>query len=102
MAPPARLLPSHLRPLTPPGVVDAVLIPEVQFKMEGPTGLFAHLERVLEAKGHAVLCVAEGAGQVRVICHRGGLGPHCSPPRRHRCRAAAARCSPQPLNPPFY
>ena len=46
------------------GVVDAVLIPEVTFKLEGPTGLLAYLEKVLQNKGHAVLCVAEGAGQV--------------------------------------
>jgi 6-phosphofructokinase 1 len=42
-----------------------VLIPEVPFKLDGPTGLLAYLESVLEAKGHAVVCVAEGAGQVR-------------------------------------
>lgn len=46
------------------GVVDAVLIPEVQFKMHGENGLFAYIEKVLEQKGHAVVCVAEGAGQV--------------------------------------
>eukprot|EP00877_Chromochloris_zofingiensis_P003270 jgi/Chrzof1/12944/Cz07g13120.t1_PFK2[v5.2] len=45
------------------GVVDAVLIPEVQFKMHGENGLFAYIEKVLEQKGHAVVCVAEGAGQ---------------------------------------
>ncbi|KIZ01731.1 hypothetical protein MNEG_6227 [Monoraphidium neglectum] len=28
------------------GVVDAVLIPEVQFKLDGPTGLMAYLEQV--------------------------------------------------------
>jgi 6-phosphofructokinase 1 len=41
-----------------------VLIPEVQFKLEGPTGLLAYIEKVLENKGHAVICIAEGAGQV--------------------------------------
>jgi hypothetical protein len=51
-------------PPRPPGVVDAVLIPEVQFKLEGPTGLLAYIEKVLENKGHAVICIAEGAGQV--------------------------------------
>jgi len=54
-------------------VVDAVLIPEVQFKLEGPTGLLRYLEGVLEAKGHAVVCLAEGAGQVR----GGGSGVAC-------------------------
>lgn len=48
----------------PSGVVDVVLIPEVPFKLQGPTGLLAYLETVLEKKGHAVVCVAEGAGQV--------------------------------------
>jgi 6-phosphofructokinase 1 len=46
-------------------VVDAVLIPEVPFKIDGPTGLMAYLRGVVEKKGHAVVCLAEGAGQVR-------------------------------------
>ncbi|MEW5297418.1 MAG: hypothetical protein WDW36_000628 [Sanguina aurantia] len=45
------------------GVVDACLIPEVPFKLHGPNGLLAYLEYVIKCKGHAVLCVAEGAGQ---------------------------------------
>ncbi|KAK9805515.1 hypothetical protein WJX72_002635 [[Myrmecia] bisecta] len=45
------------------GVVDAVLIPEVIFKLEGESGLFAYIENVLGSKGHAVVCIAEGAGQ---------------------------------------
>lgn len=47
------------------GVVDAVLIPEVHFELEGEKGLFKYLHGVVEAKGHCVVCVAEGAGQVR-------------------------------------
>jgi 6-phosphofructokinase len=47
------------------GVVDAVLIPEVPFTIKGNNGLFKYLEGVLEKKGHCVVCVAEGAGQVR-------------------------------------
>lgn len=47
------------------GVVDAVLIPEVPFTIKGERGLFKYLEDVLEKKGHCVVCVAEGAGQVR-------------------------------------
>lgn len=43
------------------------LIPEVPFVLEGQKGLFAYLEKVLEHRGHAVLCVAEGAGQVLPI-----------------------------------
>jgi 6-phosphofructokinase 1 len=46
------------------GVVDAVLIPEVPFTIKGPHGLFKYLEGVLEKKGHCVVCIAEGAGQV--------------------------------------
>jgi 6-phosphofructokinase 1 len=52
--------------------VDVVLIPEVTFKLEGPTGLLAYLEKVLENKGHAVVCLAEGAGQVGERAGRGG------------------------------
>ncbi|EFN58628.1 hypothetical protein CHLNCDRAFT_29926 [Chlorella variabilis] len=50
------------------GIVDAVLIPEVQFTLEGEKGLFAYLENIIETKGHCVLCVAEGAGQEMVDC----------------------------------
>jgi hypothetical protein len=42
-----------------------VLIPEVHFQLKGDKGLFKYLHGVLEAKGHCVVCVAEGAGQVR-------------------------------------
>jgi 6-phosphofructokinase 1 len=41
-----------------------VLIPEVHFQLKGDKGLFKYLQGVLEAKGHCVVCVAEGAGQV--------------------------------------
>jgi 6-phosphofructokinase 1 len=43
--------------------VDAVLIPEVPVHLEGDHGLFRYLERRLEKHSHAVLVVAEGAGQ---------------------------------------
>jgi hypothetical protein len=49
------------------GVVDVCLIPEVNFALYGEKGLFAYLEKVLETKGHAVVCIAEGAGQVRSL-----------------------------------
>ncbi len=39
------------------------LIPEVPFEMDGPNGFLAHLESRLERRGHAVIVVAEGAGQ---------------------------------------
>lgn len=42
------------------GVVDACLIPEMSFKLEK---LAAHIQHCFETKGHAVVCVAEGAGQ---------------------------------------
>ncbi|MDR1044310.1 MAG: ATP-dependent 6-phosphofructokinase [Candidatus Adiutrix sp.] len=40
-----------------------VLIPEIDFDLEGPGGLMDHLEKRLEKRGHAVIVVAEGAGQ---------------------------------------
>lgn len=40
-----------------------VLIPEVLFDLEGSQGLLAALERRLSRRGHAVIVVAEGAGQ---------------------------------------
>lgn len=40
-----------------------VLVPEVKFQLEGPKGLLDHLEKRLERKKHAVILVAEGAGQ---------------------------------------
>lgn len=40
-----------------------VLIPEVPFELEGENGLLVHLERRLERRNHAVIIVAEGAGQ---------------------------------------
>lgn len=43
--------------------VNFVLIPEVDFDLEGPHGLLASLERRLADRGHAVIVVAEGAGQ---------------------------------------
>lgn len=43
--------------------VNFVLIPEVPFELEGANGLFYHLEKRLERRNHAVIIVAEGAGQ---------------------------------------
>ncbi|XP_028783899.1 ATP-dependent 6-phosphofructokinase 5, chloroplastic, partial [Neltuma alba] len=45
------------------GQIDICLIPEVPFKLHGPHGVLNHLKYLLEKKGSAVLCVAEGAGQ---------------------------------------
>ncbi len=41
------------------------LIPEVPFRLDGDGGLLAYVDKVLSERGHCVLCVAEGAGQVR-------------------------------------
>jgi 6-phosphofructokinase 1 len=43
--------------------VNFVLIPEVDFDLEGPQGFMTALENRLMARGHAVIVVAEGAGQ---------------------------------------
>lgn len=45
------------------GEANFVLIPEVPFRLEGPNGLLAVLRRRLERRRHAVIVVAEGAGQ---------------------------------------
>lgn len=42
------------------GVVDICLIPEIEFSEDK---LMAAIQRILARKGHAVVCVAEGAGQ---------------------------------------
>lgn len=43
--------------------VDFVLIPEVPFDLEGDNGLMNHVKRRIQRKGHAMILVAEGAGQ---------------------------------------
>ncbi len=43
--------------------VNFVLIPEVDFDLDGPDGLLSALEARLANRGHAVIVVAEGAGQ---------------------------------------
>jgi len=43
--------------------VNFVLIPEVDFDLEGPNGLLNALEKRLSERKHAVIVVAEGAGQ---------------------------------------
>jgi 6-phosphofructokinase 1 len=46
-----------------------VLIPEVPFHLDGARGLLASLERRLAERGHAVIVVAEGAGQELCVPH---------------------------------
>lgn len=43
--------------------VNFALVPEVPFALDGPDGFLAALEARLEDRGHAVIVVAEGAGQ---------------------------------------
>jgi len=43
--------------------VNFVLIPEVPFDLHGDNGLLQHLEQRLRRRHHAVILVAEGAGQ---------------------------------------
>ncbi len=65
--------------------VNVVLVPEVPFHLEGRGGLLRHLEQRLAARHHAVLLVAEGAGQDLVVGEGqdasgnrllGDIGPH--------------------------
>ncbi len=50
------------------GVVDICLIPEIEFCEEK---LMASIQAIINRKGHAVVCVAEGAGQtlLETKCH---------------------------------
>jgi 6-phosphofructokinase 1 len=43
--------------------VNFVVIPEVPFELKGPNGLLVHVEKRLASRNHAVIVVAEGAGQ---------------------------------------
>lgn len=43
--------------------VDLCLVPEVPIVLEGEKGVLPHLERVIDKRGHAVVVVAEGAGE---------------------------------------
>jgi 6-phosphofructokinase 1 len=42
---------------------DFVLVPEVPFDLEGDNGFLSHLTRRVRKNGHALVVVAEGAGQ---------------------------------------
>lgn len=42
---------------------DYVLIPEVPFALDGDNGFLSHLRSRVQRRGHAVVVVAEGAGQ---------------------------------------
>lgn len=51
--------------------VDCCLIPENEFYLEGKGGLFEFLEGRLKENGHAVVVVAEGAGQNLILSGTG-------------------------------
>jgi 6-phosphofructokinase 1 len=55
-----------------------VLVPEVPFELGGENGLLPHLYRRLEARKHAVVVVAEGAGQHLMQSEEGGAGTDAS------------------------
>ena len=44
---------------------------QVPFSLDGPSGVLQHIQFLVESQGRAVICVAEGAGQVS--------GPSCLP-----------------------
>jgi len=51
---------------------DYCLIPESPFDLHGPTGVLAVLQHRMDTHGHAVVVVAEGAGQHLFDCDEGG------------------------------
>lgn len=63
------------------GEVNFTLIPEVPFHMEPPNGFLAHLEKRVERRRHALVVVAEGAGQdlMRDEAERLGADPSGNP-----------------------
>ena len=73
------------------------LIPEVPFELDGPNGLLHHLEDRLKRRGHAVIIVAEGAGQELL---QSTNQTDASGKRRHvlgrRRRDAGIRCGRKP------
>jgi 6-phosphofructokinase 1 len=56
--------------------VNFCLIPEVPFRLEGENGLVQALRRRLERRGHAVIVVAEGAGQDLIAAESGRTPEH--------------------------
>ena len=50
--------------------VNFVLIPEVPFNLEGYNGFLTHLEKRVTERGHAVIVVAEGAMQDRILTEK--------------------------------
>ena len=52
--------------------VNFTLVPEIEFPLEGENGFLESLRRRVEARGHAVVVVAEGAGQHLFESEAGG------------------------------
>ena len=55
-----------------------VLVPEVPFQLEGPNGFLTHLHRKVARSRHALVVVAEGAGQEFLPEERGRRGTDAS------------------------
>lgn len=55
------------------GDTDFVLIPEVPFELDGDEGLLTLVQRRVAERGHAVVIIAEGAGQEHVTEPSQGL-----------------------------
>jgi 6-phosphofructokinase 1 len=51
---------------------DVTLIPEVPFGLDGPEGLLDYVHRRVAERGHAVIVVAEGAGQELLLAEEKG------------------------------
>lgn len=56
------------------GDVDLCLIPEVPVALGGPASVLAHVERVVAERGHAVIVVAEGAGEDEMCAELSACG----------------------------
>ena len=59
--------------------VNCVLIPEIPFSLDGERGLILWLKRRLERRGHAVIVVAEGAGQELLEAESNSCDPSGNP-----------------------
>lgn len=64
-------------------VVNFVLIPEMNFELEGENGFLSTLEKRLNQKHHAVIVVAEGAGQ-HLLEHHGEAITDASGNKKHK------------------
>jgi 6-phosphofructokinase 1 len=60
------------------GVANFVLVPEVRFDLDGPNGFLAHMHRRLARGRHALVVVAEGAGQEFLADERNRKGQDAS------------------------